>query len=118
MEHRAFTMQEFVRPKAITISVLPLPFQWFTRWCAIAVKGIIRSMKQEVEKLLYSRQEAAIAVGISRRSIDYYISRGEIRTVRIGSRVLIPASELRKFASKNHHGPIRQPRAAQKEAAA
>lgn len=71
-------------------------------------------MKQEVEKLLYSRQEAAAALGISRRSIDYYIAGGEIRTVRIGSRVLIPASELRKFASKNHYGPIRQPRVAER----
>ena len=67
-------------------------------------------MKQEplVEKVkfLYARKEAAASLDISPRSIDYYIAAGEIRTTKVGGRVLIPMAELKRFASRNHYGPV------------
>lgn len=55
-----------------------------------------------VEKLLYSKTEAAFALGVSKRSIEYLISGRKLDTRRIGSRVLIPAESLRRFARANH----------------
>lgn len=57
-------------------------------------------------KLLYDRKGAAFALSISRRSVDYYIAAGELGTRRVGRRVMIPHSELRRFASRDHFGPI------------
>lgn len=47
-----------------------------------------------VVPLTLSAEEAAIALGISRRSVDRAIARGEIRAVRIGGRVVIPRGEI------------------------
>lgn len=60
-----------------------------------------------MEKLLYDRRSAAEALSLSVRSLDYLISRKEIRTRRVGKKVLIHASELRRFAASDHFGPIR-----------
>jgi excisionase family DNA binding protein len=58
------------------------------------------------EKFLYSQKEAAAAVALSRRSIEYYIARGELQTRRIGRRVMVTRDSLRRFAEKNHLEPI------------
>jgi hypothetical protein len=63
-------------------------------------------MEPNTEKLLYDRKNAAHALSISIRSLDYLIARGEFETRRIGKKVLIPASELRKFSQANHFAPI------------
>ncbi len=52
--------------------------------------------------LLYDRKTAAYMLSISIRGLDYLISRGEIKTRRIGGKVLIPASELKRFAAADH----------------
>jgi excisionase family DNA binding protein len=54
------------------------------------------------EKLLLSRQEAAALLSISQRSLDYLIANKVLIVRRIGSRVLIPAPELRRFARADH----------------
>lgn len=54
------------------------------------------------EKFLYSQLEAAQAVALSKRSISYYIAKGELETRRIGRRVLVTRESLRRFASTNH----------------
>jgi excisionase family DNA binding protein len=54
------------------------------------------------EKLLLSRQEAAALLSISQRSLDYLIANKVLIVRRIGSRVLIPAQELRRFARTDH----------------
>ena len=59
-----------------------------------------------LQKLLYDRRSAAAALSISIRSLDYYIARGELRTIRIGRKVLIPAGELKQFARTNHYEPV------------
>jgi hypothetical protein len=58
------------------------------------------------EKLLYSRKEAAHALGISIRSLDYLIAGKCLQTRRIGKKVLVPRASLVAFASGNHYGSI------------
>jgi excisionase family DNA binding protein len=58
------------------------------------------------EKLLVSREEAAELLSISKRALDYVIANGGITVRRIGSRVLIPAQELERFARGNHPGRL------------
>jgi excisionase family DNA binding protein len=54
------------------------------------------------DKLLLSRQEAAALLSISQRSLDYLIANKVLMTRRIGSRVLIPAHDLHRFARADH----------------
>jgi excisionase family DNA binding protein len=61
----------------------------------------------DVEKLLYTRADAACMLSISERSLDYLIASKEINTRRVGRRVLIPRSELLRFARGNHTDSIR-----------
>jgi hypothetical protein len=58
------------------------------------------------DRLLYGREEAARQLSLSPRSLDYYVASKQIQTRRKGSRVLIPHSELVRFAATNHYGPI------------
>jgi len=60
----------------------------------------------EVHRLLHPRKESAWMLGISPRSLDYLIANKRLLTVKIGGRVLIPHSELVRFAKGNHFGPI------------
>ena len=53
-------------------------------------------------RLLYDRKTAAKMLSISLRGLAYLLSRGEIRFRRIGSKTLIPHSELVRFA-RGHH---------------
>ena len=53
-------------------------------------------------KLLVSRDEAAQLLSISRRSLDYLVANRRLATRRIGSRVLIPMADLRRFARGDH----------------
>lgn len=51
-------------------------------------------MKQH---LAYSKREAAVATSLSLRGIDYLIERGQLKAVKVGRRVIIPAQELEKL---------------------
>jgi hypothetical protein len=59
-------------------------------------------MEQGVEKLLYSRRDTAEALCLSIRSVDYLITTGRLSTRRIGGKILIPASAVRRFAREDH----------------
>jgi hypothetical protein len=59
-----------------------------------------------VKKLLYSKREAAWALGISVRAIDYLISTKQLETRRIGGRVLIPVGKVEHFAASNHFNSV------------
>jgi len=59
-------------------------------------------MEQSVEKLLYSRRDTAEALCLSIRSVDYLITTGRLSTRRIGGKILIPASAVRRFAREDH----------------
>jgi excisionase family DNA binding protein len=54
------------------------------------------------EKILVSRVEAARLLSISQRALDYLVASKRLPTRRIGSRVLIPIVELRKYARCDH----------------
>ena len=47
--------------------------------------------------LAYSVSDSAKALSVSRQSVRRLVSTGELRSLRIGSRVLIPRSELERF---------------------
>jgi excisionase family DNA binding protein len=63
-------------------------------------------LKDCIEKFLYTRNEAAHALGLSLRSIAYLIQQQRLATRRIGARVLIHKDELRRFARGHHTDAI------------
>jgi len=56
--------------------------------------------KSNVERVSYSVREAAMALGISSRMLHNYIKDGSIVHFRMGTRVLIPADELKAFIER------------------
>ncbi len=56
------------------------------------------------EKMLVSKREASQMLSISQRAIDYYITNKVLPFRRVGSRVLIPVSAVKRFAAQNHYG--------------
>jgi len=52
----------------------------------------------DVQPLLYSRRDAARLLGISLRSVDYLIASGKLKSRKIGSRILVPASQIARLA--------------------
>ena len=53
-------------------------------------------------KILASREEAAQMLSISQRALDYLVATRRLPTRRIGGRVLVPVSELRRYARSDH----------------
>lgn len=53
-------------------------------------------------KLLYSRKDAAFALSVSLRSIDHLISKGRLKTRKLGNRVMVAHAELCRFADTDH----------------
>lgn len=64
-------------------------------------------MDHYIEKLLYSRRDAAEALSLSIRSIDYLITTSRLAARRVGGKILIPASAIRRFAREDHPGSVR-----------
>ena len=64
-------------------------------------------MDGSVEKLLYSRRDTAEALSLSIRSIDYLITTGRLPARRVGGKILIPASAVRRFAREDHPDSVR-----------
>jgi excisionase family DNA binding protein len=51
----------------------------------------------QTELLAFSRREAADALRVSLRTVDYLIAQGKLRGRRIGRRVVIPKTELERL---------------------
>lgn len=51
-----------------------------------------------MDKLLLTRSEAATALSLSKRAIDYLIANGRLTSRKIGKRRLIPREALERFA--------------------
>jgi excisionase family DNA binding protein len=49
------------------------------------------------EMLAFSRREAADALRVSLRTVDYLLASGKLRGRRIGRRVVIPRAEVEKL---------------------
>ena len=60
-------------------------------------------------KILYSLDEAAAMLSLSRSTLKVAIGRGMLRVTRKGRRVLIHATEIERFA-KRDVGPIWPPK--------
>jgi excisionase family DNA binding protein len=54
------------------------------------------------DQILYPVPQGSSVLGISERLLWTFIQRGEIKTRRIGTRVLIHRKELEKFALRDH----------------
>lgn len=50
-----------------------------------------------MEQICIGREEAARALDLSLRGVDYLIARGQIKAIRVGRRVLIPRTEIERF---------------------
>ena len=61
-----------------------------------------RALVPSTEKLLVGRREAAEMLSISCRALDYLVANKQLSFRRIASRVLIPVSELQRFARADH----------------
>ncbi len=65
-------------------------------------KPVRRAVMPADQRLLVDRRNAAQYLSISQRSLDYLLAHGELNVRRIGSRVLIPLSELQRYARIDH----------------
>ena len=60
--------------------------------------------------LAADKKGAAREIGVSKRTVERLIANGELKTVRVGRRRLIPTAELIKFLKQRHH-PTDKPEA-------
>jgi excisionase family DNA binding protein len=67
---------------------------------------------REISKLLYSRKDAAFALSISIRSLDYLVAAKQLKFRKVGRKILIPASELSRYARADHSCLTQHPEAA------
>ena len=66
-------------------------------------RGKASQLTCEAERLLCNVRDSCFALGgISQRKFHYLIAEGEIRPRRIGRRVFVEVSELRRFARRDH----------------
>jgi hypothetical protein len=65
-------------------------------------KGPGRVALSPDETLLVRRAEAAGMLSISCRALDHVVANKQLIIRRIGTRVLIPVSELRRFCRSDH----------------
>ena len=56
--------------------------------------------EDKIERLAYSVNEMAEAIGVSSRTVWDYIKNGSIKYFRLGTRVLIPKQNLEEFIEK------------------
>jgi excisionase family DNA binding protein len=55
-----------------------------------------------VERLLYSKREAASALGVSIRTLETLVSLNQLRSVRIGRRRMVSRRALEAFVRRDH----------------
>jgi excisionase family DNA binding protein len=59
-------------------------------------------MLDTLSKLLLSRKESSALTGLSLRTISKLIAAGELRSIRVGRRRLIPRSAITRFVQSDH----------------
>ena len=50
------------------------------------------------DKILLSRKDAAEAISVSLRKLDYLVANAVLKAIKLGKRTLIPRAELEKLA--------------------
>jgi excisionase family DNA binding protein len=63
------------------------------------------SQSPEIQKLLLSKRDAALALSLSVRTVENLIRRKELTARRVGRRTLVLASSLATFARRDHDSP-------------
>ena len=58
---------------------------------------IAEAAEAAVQRAAYGQSEVAARLGVTRQSVARAIESGDLRAVRLGRRVLIPAAELARF---------------------
>jgi excisionase family DNA binding protein len=66
-----------------------------TRTCEILQRK--ECVQMLTDPIAFSRREAADALRVSLRTIDYLLAQGKLRGRRIGRRVVIPRAEVEKL---------------------
>ena len=79
--------------------------RWVQSWIAAARTPGSAAQVDAGERLLFSIPEAAKMLGVSRSLAYQAINAGRIRTVLIGTRRLVPKSELLRLAAGSDDGP-------------
>ena len=69
-------------------------------------KPAARSQPDSYDRILVGRREAARMLSISQRSLDYLVAKRQLNVRRIGTRVLISMTELKRYARADHPGPL------------
>lgn len=59
-------------------------------------------MEEWMQELVVTREEAAEALRLSLRTVDKLLAAGQILARRVGRRVLIPRTEIERFARGTH----------------
>jgi excisionase family DNA binding protein len=54
------------------------------------------------QKILFSKRDAAEMLSVSARTLDYLIAMRELEVRRVGRKVLVPRSEIERFAKRDH----------------
>lgn len=62
---------------------------------------ITQATKPTVERLTYTVEEAAGAIGCGRTSVFRLLREGKLRSIRVGSRRLIPREEIDRFIASS-----------------
>jgi excisionase family DNA binding protein len=65
-----------------------------------------RTLPDSYDPILVGRREAARMLSISQRSLDYLVAKRQLNVRRIGTRVLISMTELKRYARADHPGPL------------
>ena len=68
----------------------------------LAKKPPMATQANSQERILVGRREAARMLSISQRSLDYLVANKRLNARRIGARVLLSVSELRRYAQADH----------------
>ena len=79
--------------------------RWVQSWITAARPSGSAPQFEAGERLLFSVPEAAKMLGVSRGLAYQAITAGRIRTVLIGTRRLVPKSELLRLAEGSDDGP-------------
>ncbi|MBI3934963.1 MAG: helix-turn-helix domain-containing protein [Acidobacteria bacterium] len=72
----------------------------------------VSRLEASMEQILVSRLDAAKALSISVRGLDYLIAQGKIPVRKLGKRTLIPRAALERFSRGSEAAPEAAPGAA------
>jgi excisionase family DNA binding protein len=74
------------------------------RIMADALKEKSSTSEPVIGQLLYSIPQAARVLSVSEKLVRIYIGRGELKSTRLGARVVVHRRALEAFASRDHAG--------------